>query len=136
MRRLSRLLLVLLVLLASPTLRAAEPGAELSISLLTMGPGEHPFTKFGHSAIWVHDSLTRRDEVFNYGTFAFDSPTLVLDSVAGKLPYWLSVQSMTSTLRTYGAQGRSLLASELELTPAERVRLYSALRENASVPAP
>ena len=131
MRRLSLVLLVLLALLASPALRAAEPGAELSISLLTMGPGEHPFTKFGHTAIWVRDASAGRDEVYNYGTFAFDSPTLVLDSVAGKLPYWLSVQSMGSTLRTYSAQGRSLLASELELTPAERLRLRAALRENA-----
>src|SRR6478609_10992586 len=131
MRRLSVLLLVLATLLASPTLHAAEPGSELSISLLTMGPGEHPFTKFGHSAIWVHDDLAHRDEVYNYGTFAFDSPTLVLDSVAGKLPYWLSVQSMRGTLRLYRTQGRSVLASELELTPDERVRLYAALRENA-----
>ncbi|HET7541266.1 MAG TPA: DUF4105 domain-containing protein [Polyangiaceae bacterium] len=131
MRRLFRLLLVLFAVLATPKLRAAEPGAELRISLLTMGPGRHPFTKFGHSAIWVHDELTHADEVFNYGTFAFDSPTLVLDSVAGKLPYWLSEQSMASTLRTYRSQGRSLVASELELTPAERLRLYAALRENA-----
>ena len=125
------MLLVLLALLASRPLRAAEPGAELSISLLTMGPGEHPFTKFGHTAIWVHDASAGRDEVYNYGTFAFDSPTLVLDSVAGKLPYWLSIQSMGSTLRTYSTQGRSLFASELELTPDERLRLHAALRENA-----
>jgi len=134
MRRLSLLLLALVALLTSPALYAAEsgaPGDELRISLLTMGPGEHPFTKFGHSAIWVHDAAQLRDEVYNYGTFAFDSPTLVLDSVKGKLPYWLSVQSMGGTLRSYGEQGRSLLASELELTPAERVRLHNALRENA-----
>ncbi|HEY0463440.1 MAG TPA: DUF4105 domain-containing protein [Polyangiaceae bacterium] len=131
MRRPGLLLLVLLVLLVSPRVHAAEPGAELSISLLTMGAGEHPFTKFGHSAIWVHDAAALSDEVYNYGTFAFDSPTLLLDSVEGKLPYWLSVQSMSSTLRTYSDQGRSLLASELELTPAERVQLYAALRENA-----
>ncbi|HKO51601.1 MAG TPA: DUF4105 domain-containing protein [Polyangiaceae bacterium] len=131
MRGFSLWLLVLLALLATPPLAASEPGQELSISLLTMGPGKHPFTKFGHSAIWVHDALTQRDEVYNYGTFAFDSPTLVLDSVEGKLPYWLSVQSMSSTLRMYRAQGRSLLASELELTPAELVQLHAALRENA-----
>jgi hypothetical protein len=131
MQRLWLLLLVLLASIARPALGAGEPGAELRISLLTMGPGEHPFTKFGHTAIWVHDAVTQRDEVYNYGTFAFDSPTLVLDSVAGKLPYWLSVQSLNSTLRTYRTQGRSLLASELELTPAERVQLNAALRENA-----
>ena len=131
MRRLCSLLLVLVAMLASSTLRAAEPSPELSISLLTMGPGAHPFTKFGHSAIWVHDPLAHIDEVYNYGTFAFDSPTLVVDSVAGKLPYWLSVQSMRGTLRTYRTQGRSLVASELELTPAEGARLYAALQENA-----
>ncbi|HEY0464142.1 MAG TPA: hypothetical protein VGC79_08040, partial [Polyangiaceae bacterium] len=69
MRRLSLLLLVSLALLVSPGLNAAEPGGELSISLLTMGPGEHPFTKFGHSAIWVHDAAVQRDDVYNYGTF-------------------------------------------------------------------
>src|SRR6188768_1184036 len=131
MQRLSLLLLSCLELSASPALSAAEPGAELRISLLTMGPGQHPFTKFGHSAIWVHDAATQHDEVYNYGTFAFNSPTLLLDSVEGKLPYWLSVQSMSSTLRVYRGQGRSLVASELELTAAERASLHAALRENA-----
>jgi uncharacterized protein DUF4105 len=130
-QRLFRLLLVLLACFSSRALYAAESGAELSISLLTMGPGAHPFTKFGHSALWVHDGLAQTDEVYNYGTFAFDAPTALLDSVQGKLPYWLSVQSMSGTVRTYRGQGRSLLASELELTPAERAQLRAALRENA-----
>ena len=131
MRRLLLLLLAVFAWLVSPAAHAAEPGAQLSISLLTMGPGEHPFTKFGHSALWVHDAATQRDEVYNYGTFAFHSRTALLDSIQGTLPYWLSVQSMRGTLHTYAGQGRSLLASELELTPAERVQLYAALRDNA-----
>ena len=130
MRSLSALLCFLLALSLSVLAHASEPGTDLTISLLTMGPGEHPFTKFGHSAIWVHDAQTGRDEVYNYGTFAFDSPTLLLDSVAGKLPYWLSVQSYRGTLRSYGEAGRSVQASELELTPAQRVALYAALRDN------
>jgi len=109
----------------------AEPGDWLTVSLLTMGPGEHPFTKFGHTALWVHDARTNHDEIYNYGTFAFDSRTALLDSVEGRLPYWLSVQSMRSTLATYREQGRSLLASELALTPAERLTLLTALRDNA-----
>ena len=131
MRSLPALLLIVLTLLVSTSARAAEAGEDLSISLLTMGPGEHPFTKFGHNAIWVHDARTERDEIYNYGTFAFDSPTALLDSVQGKLPYWLSVQSLSGTLLTYQDQGRSLLASELELTPAQRAELHAALRENA-----
>jgi hypothetical protein len=111
--------------------RAAESGDSLTVSLLTMGPGEHPFTKFGHTALWVHDARTNRDEVYNFGTFAFDSPTLLLDSVQGKLPYWLSVQSMSGTIAAYREQGRSLSASELQLNPAQRLELLAALRDNA-----
>ena len=123
-------LALLLLLQSGPARAAAENGESLTISLLTMGPGEHPFTKFGHSAIWVHDAATGRDEIYNYGTFAFDSPTLFLDSAQGKLPYWLSVQSLPGTLKSYAEAQRSLLSSELELTPAERAALYAALREN------
>ena len=130
MRGLLALLLIASVLSWVSRANAADPGSELTISLLTMGPGEHPFTKFGHSAIWVHDAQSERDEVYNYGTFAFDSPTLLVDSVKGKLPYWLSVQSFNGTLRAYGEAGRSLLASELELEPAQRLSLHAALREN------
>jgi len=126
------LLIALLSSIAAPSsARAEEPGDTLSVSLLTMGPGEHPFTKFGHTAIWVHDAGSGRDEVFNFGTFAFDSPTLFLDSVQGKLPYWLSVQGLRGTLASYRAQHRSLLASELELTPAQSLALLTALRDNA-----
>jgi hypothetical protein len=123
-------LLAVASLLAARAASAAEPGESLTISLLTMGPGEHPFTKFGHTAIWVHDAQTGRDEVYNFGTFAFDSPTLLLDSIQGKLPYWLSVQSLRGTLRSYGEAQRSLLASELELTPPERELLYANLQTN------
>jgi hypothetical protein len=121
---------LMVVALLTSNAAHAEPGDELTVSLLTMGPGEHPFTKFGHTAIWVHDAQRARDEIYNYGTFSFDSPTALLDSIAGKLPYWLSVQSLEGTLLTYQDQGRSLVASELELTPAERNALRDALREN------
>lgn len=130
MHTLPALALSLLVLLLSAPARS-EPGRSLTVSLLTMGPGLHPFTKFGHTAIWVHDAQTNTDEVYNFGTFAFDSPTLMLDSVQGKLPYWLSVQSLAGTLESYREQHRSLLTSELELTEVERAQLLSALRENA-----
>ena len=130
MRRLLVGLLFVLALFRSHV-ASAEPGDELRISLLTMGPGKHPFTKFGHSALWVRDARSNRDEIYNYGTFAFNSRTALLDSVQGKLPYWLSVQSLRGTLLTYEEQGRSLVASELALTPAERSALHAALRQNS-----
>ena len=31
------------------------PGDELKVTILTFGPGTHPFYKFGHNAIWIQD---------------------------------------------------------------------------------
>ena len=41
------------------------------ISLLTCGPGDAMYSKFGHSALWVMDPENRIDLIFNYGTFDF-----------------------------------------------------------------
>ena len=60
-----------------------EPGTELTISVLTFGPGDHPFYKFGHNAILIHDDLRMRDDVYNFGTFNFESPTLIRDFLGG-----------------------------------------------------
>src|SRR5947208_860125 len=37
---------------AAPAARA-QPGGQLHSYVLTFGPGDHPFFKFGHNAIWI-----------------------------------------------------------------------------------
>lgn len=131
-RKVASSLAVAAALLALPaTAAAAEPGEELTISVLTFGPGDHPFFKFGHNAILVHNARTHRDDVYNFGTFGFDSPWLILDFLKGKLRYWLSIQSMRSTLIGYQRENRTIDAQELNLTPAQRSELASSLAENA-----
>jgi hypothetical protein len=134
-------LLLLLVVLAFVALvpRAAraesapsgQPGDEFTISVLTMGPGDHPFFKFGHNALLVHDAALRRDEVYNFGTFQFQSATLISDFMKGRLRYWLSVQSFGSTVAHYRNENRSLDAQELALSAAQKRRLVDRLRRNA-----
>jgi hypothetical protein len=116
-------------LLALPTARA-EPGDDLTISALTFGPGDHPFFKFGHNAILVQQT-GGAGWVFNFGTFAFDSPALLPKFLRGSFKYWLSVSSIEETTESYAAANRSILAQALDLTAAQRWRLWQALRENA-----
>jgi hypothetical protein len=126
------LLVALAVALLVPRLAvAAEPPARVSV--LTMGPGDHPFTRFGHNAILLEwdGGGARRSLVYNFGTFAFDGLSGVRDFMQGRFRYWLSVSSLDSTLRSYGAARRSLTAQELELTAAERAELADSLADNA-----
>jgi Domain of unknown function (DUF4105) len=107
------------------------PGAELTVSVLTIGPGDHPFYKFGHNAILIHDAERKSDEVYNFGSFDYHSPTLIFDFLRGRLVYWLSVDDLDLTVAYYHGENRSISAQELALTPAERSELQNRLRLNA-----
>jgi hypothetical protein len=115
--------------LATPALWA-EPGDDLTIYALTFGPGDHPFFKFGHNAILV-EPKDGPGLAYNFGTFAFDSPALIPKFLRGKFKYWLSVSTADDTFESYASANRSILAQELDLTPAQRFGLWQALRINA-----
>jgi hypothetical protein len=118
----------------APRLAVNPPAAPAAtISVLTFGPGDETFSKFGHDAIWVHDPAQparRRDLVFNYGTFRFDSPWLILDFLKGKLNYWLSVSTLERTLAAYRAANRSVSAQELALSDEQVGAITAFLSEN------
>src|SRR5215831_17876794 len=108
----------------------AEDDDDFKVYVLTLGPHEYPFYKFGHNAILVQ----RQDgdgEVFDFGNFAFDQPDLIPKLLRGRFQYWLSVGSVAETLQSYEAANRTIEAQELDLTPAQRWGLLSRLRHNA-----
>jgi hypothetical protein len=126
------------VCLASParaqSAGAAPAGVFPTISVLTFGPGDETFSKFGHDALWVHDPRqpsSRRDLVYNYGTFRFDSPWLIVDFLKGRLSYWLSVSTLQRTLATYRSMNRSVSTQELALSREQALALTAFVQENA-----
>jgi Domain of unknown function (DUF4105) len=101
------------------------------VSLLTFGPGEAAFTRFGHNALRVVDPETRRDVVFNFGTFRFDNPLLIVNFLTGKFQYWLSVSDYQPTLEAYRAANRSVTEQVLNLGGLQARQLSDRLWENA-----
>ncbi|MCC6809377.1 MAG: DUF4105 domain-containing protein [Deltaproteobacteria bacterium] len=110
---------------------APVPGSQLTVSMLTFGPGDHPFFKFGHNAIWIRDKQAQTDKVYNFGTFYFDSPLLIPKFLKGLLPYWLSVDPLGLTISLYRQENRTVDAQELALTNEEKLELQRALELNA-----
>lgn len=129
------LCLVLLPCLASAQTSeaASEPqrGAGVEVYVITFGPGDHPFSKFGHNAVLVLDHDRRTDAVYNFGTFSAASPTLISDFLQGRLLYWVSVGSWRPTFAAYAASNRSISAQKLALTPVETERLMARLAKSA-----
>jgi hypothetical protein len=124
---------------AAPTIDPLAPGAgasrpaddPLQVFVMTMGPGDHPFLRFGHDAIWIRDHAARTDKVYNFGTFRFDSPRLILDFLGGRLSYWLSVSPLPRVIAEYTHENRDIVVQELALSPAKKAELRAALDVNA-----
>ncbi len=100
------------------------------ISLLTCGPGEAIYSKFGHSALWVFDPTQRIDRVYNYGTFDFYSNDFYLEFIRGTAKYILSVTNFQKFYEEYELENRSIVGQELNLAVKERQDLYERLEDN------
>ena len=89
--RLARLALALMAVLAAPALGgqapAAVPGSELEVYLVTMGPGDMIWERFGHNAILLHDPASGRGISYNFGYFDFAQKDFLLRFLRGKMLY-------------------------------------------------
>ncbi|MGH7475822.1 MAG: DUF4105 domain-containing protein [Longimicrobiales bacterium] len=137
-RRPTRLLLAALLLAAVGSLARAqpsgaqvtEPGDQLRIYLLTIGPGELVWERFGHNAIRVYDAEAGTDIAYNYGLFDFADPGFFGNFLRGRLLYWMQGFDATATVDSYRRAGRSITVQELNLTAAQRLELQRFLRWN------
>ena len=101
------------------------------ISVLTFGPGVHVFAKFGHNALRVRHASGGPDLVYNYGTFSFDSPWLLVEFLRGRLNYWLSVEPFQRTRARYRADDRTIVEQKLDLSDEQALALVRFLEWNA-----
>lgn len=119
-----------------PLLATAQSGSKAAtISLLTCAPGAETYALFGHSALRVSDPERGLDQVYNYGTFDFDTPNFYGRFLRGDLRYFLSVTSFSTFLAAYQQQNRTVSEQVLALSPGEVTRVYQRLETTLHSPA-
>lgn len=99
-----------------PWLTGESRPSDLSISLVTMGPGDDVHQYFGHTALEVRDKRLGIAALYNFGTFGFDEAFL-LKFLKGRLEFWVGVQSTRQTYEFYADQDRDVRLLELNLPP-------------------
>ena len=129
MKTLITLLISVVCLLPLPG-KAFQLSNEAEISILTCSPGKELYSLFGHTAIRVQDPKANLDEVFNYGTFDFDTPHFYLKFAQGLLPYQLSTSSFQHFMYTYQLEERSVYSQRLLLDSLQKQQLFDLLLEN------
>ena len=128
------LLLIPLLVPAAPArsqTTAPEPGSELTVSILTMQYGDAVFEKFGHNTIRVRDAYAGTDYVYHWGVFDFDQKDFFLNYALGRMDYSMAREDFADQIRWYGEyQDRTIWEQELNLTPAQRLKLRDSLLLN------
>jgi len=104
------------------------------ISVLTFEPGKDLFSAFGHTAIVVRYMASGQSKVYNFGTFDFRRKDATWRYIKGDLNYWLSVSTLSSTLKRYRNFGRGALIQRLDLNP-DRARWLAKTLEAETHPS-
>lgn len=109
----------------------AEPGSELRVWLVTAGPGDQVWERYGHNAIRVLDTQTGRDASYNWGIFDFDQVDFIPRFLQGRMLYRMAAFNTDAMLGMYRAANREVLLQELALPPAQKLELLTLAEINA-----
>jgi hypothetical protein len=109
--------------------------ADLSVTVVTFGPGEEVWERFGHNALWIHDGRAGTDIAYNWGLFDFAQPDFLQRFLSGDTKYWMAGEDAYRMIAAYHELGRSITLQRLDLTQAQAAALrdfvqWNALEEN------
>ena len=117
--------------LACPSVQA-QPSEDdrLQVSLLTFGPGDIYWERFGHNAIVVRDLATGEAVSYNYGIFDFEEADFFVNFLRGRMRYQIAANAAQDDIDYYIAEGRSVTEQVLRFTAAQARALQLDLDTN------
>jgi len=104
-----------------------DPADRTEVWLVTYGPGEIYWQRFGHNAIWIRDPGLGLDHVFNFGFFDFDQESFLLRFIQGRLLYFSAAVPARHEFAQYINENRSIRAQRLSLAPDQALSLTDYL---------
>jgi len=108
-------------------------GSDIRVFILTFGPGDDPWEKFGHNAVEIVNptapSAEDRDRTYNWGTFNFDNG-FYWKFAEGRLMYQMRSDPTAPTLNYYAdVLNRNIIRQELNLSLKQKIDLRDLLRK-------
>lgn len=106
-------------------------GTELTVYLMTFGVGAQIWERFGHNAIWIHDTKRGTDYAYDYGRFDFQQEHFFLRFAKKDMLYWTERGNDAARIAAaYQYHGRSVWIQELDLPLKAREEIRSFLEWN------
>lgn len=103
----------------------------IKVSLLTCTAGDELYSKFGHTALLVHEEGEKDGMVFNYGCFNSDDDDFAIKFLYGQTDYVLGCEPYKEFIARYKTMGVGVFEQELNLTEDETIWLLAILSINS-----
>jgi len=124
------ILFALLLAVFCASASGADRGAVAAgpeVWLVTYGPGEIYWQRFGHNAIWIRHPELGLDHVFNFGFFDFAQEDFFLRFLQGRMLYFSAAQPARDEFAAYIDENRSIRVQRLDLRPDQAAGLTDFL---------
>ena len=118
------------LLLAALAFVAAPASARTRVELITVGPGDELYTRFGHTALLVSRN-GKPLAVYNYGLSDFERPGLFWEFLRGRSKFWVARQHLSAMVADYRFEDRAVWRQPFDLTPKQVQRLLALLGADA-----
>ncbi len=115
---------------ASAGAAAPEPGSDLEVFLLTIGPGRAIWERWSHNAIWIRDRSAGTDAAYNWGIFDFQQEAFLPRLIRGRMLYELQSYHAPALIDFYESVGRDVWVQDINLAPSQRLELQRLVRAN------
>jgi hypothetical protein len=120
----------LLFISVAPAVSAEIPEpSETEVWLVSYGPGEIYWQRFGHNAIWIRDRELGLDHAFNFGFFDFGQEDFLLRFLQGRMLYFSAAQPVRDEFAYYINENRDIRAQRLNLSTSQKLLLMEYLLE-------
>lgn len=123
-------ILAAMLALLLPMSMNGQQADSADVYMITCAPGNASYSIYGHTAIRIAIRGTEFDMAYNWGIFDFSTPNFVYRFAKGKLEYMLGASPYERFLREYITEERSVWSQKLNLTTAEKVKLFLLINEN------
>ena len=120
----------------------------VSVYVVTVGPGEKIWERFGHNALWIREPTRGLDRAYDWGVFDFHQEGFIRRLLQGRMLYSMQSSSGSALVSAYLRDGRPVWIQEVHLTgeqverlreflvwndrPENRDYLYDYFRDNCS----
>ena len=104
---------------------------EITVTVITFGPGEQVWERFGHNALWIHDGARGTDIAWNWGLFDFAQPDFLQRFLSGDTKYWMAGEDAYRMIAAYHEVGRTITLQRLGLTQQQAAALRDFVQWNS-----